>query len=73
MRDIPKPGQPLRHFKGAEYIYLGTCRHTETGETLALYCSPTSPIYARPLDMFLSEVPEGKENPTGQQYRFEDI
>ncbi len=27
--------------------------------------------YARPLDMFLEEVPEGKENPSGQKYRFE--
>lgn len=27
--------------------------------------------YARPYDMFMSEVPEGKENPSGQKHRFE--
>ena len=34
----------------------------------SLYNSGT---YARPLDMFLEEVPEGKENPIDQKYRFE--
>lgn len=27
--------------------------------------------YARPYDMFMSEVPEGKDNPSGQKYIFE--
>ena len=27
--------------------------------------------YARPLKMFMEEVPTNKENPTGQKYRFQ--
>ena len=29
-------------------------------------------LFVRPYDMFLEEVPSGKENPTGQKYRFEE-
>lgn len=72
MRDLPKPYQVLTHFKGTKYIFLATAEHTETGEALAIY-SRDGKIWARPLEMFLSEVPADKENPTGQKWRFENI
>lgn len=68
------------HFKSKEKVYevLGEARHTENGEILVIYKAlyeskdfPYGQIFARPKDMFLEKVPEGKENPTGQVYRFE--
>lgn len=73
MRDIPNPGQPLQHYRGGVYQFIGEAIHTESRELLAIYCDSNRRVYARPLEMFLSEVPEGKENPTGQHWRFEDI
>lgn len=67
-----KIGEYYRHFKNHWYKVKDIAIHTETGEKLAIY----SPLYgdkgtfARPLNMFLEEVPEEKENPTGQKYRF---
>lgn len=80
MREI-KVGK-YRHFKGGEKIYevLGVSMHTETEEELVIYKAlyesesfPYGQIFARPKEMFLEKVPEGKENPTGQEYRFEYI
>lgn len=71
-----------RHFKGNDKIYrvIGEAEHTETGEKLVIYQAlyeagevKMNKIYARPTAMFLEEVPEKKENPTGQKYRFEYI
>lgn len=59
-----------RHFKGGLYEVIAVAFHTEDGEDLVIYTSLSSgQTFARPLKMFLEEVPEGKENPTGQQYR----
>ena len=30
-------------------------------------------LFVRPYDMFVEEVPEGKVNPTGQKYRFQEF
>ena len=44
---------------------------TKENEKIVVYKSLYDDgIYARPLDMFLEEAP-GKENPSGQEYRFE--
>lgn len=65
-------GEYYRHFKNHWYKVIDIAEHTETGEKLAIY----TPLYgakgtfARPLNMFLEEVPEEKENPTNQKYRF---
>jgi hypothetical protein len=46
--------------------------HTETLEPLIIYHSVDNPskVWARPVEMFFDEV-GGRENPTGQKYRFE--
>lgn len=66
-----------RHFKGKDKLYkvLGKAKNSETMETvvvyLALYGDSIGQMFVRPLDMFLEEVPEGRENPNNQKYRFE--
>lgn len=71
-----------RHFKGENKIYevLGTAMHTETEEELVIYRAlyddkmiKNGDMFARPIKMFLEEVPKDKKNPTGQKYRFEFI
>jgi hypothetical protein len=63
-----------RHYKGKMYYVMNLAEHTETYETMVVYHSlyGEAEIWTRPLDMFMSEVPEDvEENPTGQTYRFE--
>ena len=82
-------GDVIQHFKRetvenpvAEYLYgyMGTARHAETGEVLAiykaLYDSPDGhvkkfDIFVRPYDMFMSEVDHEKYPEIKQKYRFE--
>jgi len=71
MRELPKPGELWRHFKGGNYQIVTVAVHTETGERFVIYRDNVGDVWARPLEMFLEEVPKGKENPTGQKYRFE--
>ena len=70
------------HFKGNDKVYevLGSAMHTETKEELVIYKAlytagevKEGDVFARPIEMFLEKVPEGKENPTGQVYRFEYV
>lgn len=70
-----QPCSLYRHFKGKLYYVVGLAEHTETQEVMVVYHAlyGENDQYVRPMDMFLSEVEEGKVNPTGQTYRFECI
>ena len=49
-----------KHYKGNEYKVLGVAKHSETLEELVvyetLYENKTSPLWVRPLKMFIEEV-----------------
>ena len=80
MREV-KPMTMYRHFKGFKALVLTVAKHSETGEDLVIYyCIDESGklnhkdgAYARPIDMFLSEVDHDKYPDVKQKYRFEEI
>lgn len=74
MRDITQDkGKIFRHFKGDYYLVIDFVKHSETQETMVLYRAlyGACDLFVRPYEMFVEGVPADKENPTGQQYRFE--
>ncbi len=72
MRDMPRPGQLYRHFKGNIYRILTSASHSETGELLVIYKrdDDEEKSYARPLEMFMSEVDKRKYPDVREKYRF---
>lgn len=65
-------GQKYRHFKGNIYEIIDVATHTENLEELIIYQSDGK-VWARPKNMFLSEVDHEKYPEVKQKYRFELI
>ena len=73
LREV-KAGQMYKHFKGTIHKVICIAKHSETGEGMVVYThEDNNEIWARPIDMFLSEVDHEKYPDVKQKYRFELI
>ncbi len=68
------PRKIYKHFKGKLYRVIAIAEHTETKEKFVIYQAlGERKIYARPYDMFASEVDKIKYPDVKQMYRFKVV
>ncbi len=73
MREIPKPGETYRHFRGEFYEIMTLAEDTRTGEQLVIYRTfyGEEKAFARPLQDFLAPVNHVKYPNAEQENCFE--
>lgn len=71
-RPAPVAGQIYKHFKGNLYKILAVAVHTESEERLVVYQSVENPerVFARPLEMFMSDIDRFRYPLIKAKYRF---
>lgn len=68
-------GKTYRHFKGGLYKIVDIAVHSENAVVLVIYRSVKDPtlVWARPLDMFLSDVDKENYPLSRQDKRFVEV